>query len=178
LQKLLSVRSEEVASLRRQLETMSNMDIGTLSEQLRDAKRECTMWKARAEAAEKRVAVFERFTSRIRGIRAAAEPEHEGTGDAKDTALGKRLVSVGGESAASVGTARTEDDDVVAARIRNSLKTLDGTRSLSIASSVSNNGGAGAWWNATDPMDGMDGMHELEYLDRGDVENAERARLV
>ncbi|KAH6675338.1 hypothetical protein F5X68DRAFT_214334 [Plectosphaerella plurivora] len=128
------------------------------------------MWKGRAEAAEKRVAVFEKLTSRIRGIRAAAGPEND------DTTSGKRLVSVGGESAASVGTAKTEDNDVVAARIRNSLKTLDGTRSVSVASSVSNDGGAGAWWNAAEPREprraSMDGMN------KGEGEIDERARLV
>ncbi|KAF9874854.1 hypothetical protein CkaCkLH20_07548 [Colletotrichum karsti] len=71
----LETKVEEAASLRRQLETRDDMDIGLLSEQLRSAKRECAMWKGRAETAEKRVAALERFTRRLRGIKA---------GDAQD----------------------------------------------------------------------------------------------
>uniref|UniRef100_L2GEY5 RhoGAP group protein n=1 Tax=Colletotrichum fructicola (strain Nara gc5) TaxID=1213859 RepID=L2GEY5_COLFN len=66
LQRQVDAKTEETASLRRQLETRDEMDVGLLSEQLRSAKRECAMWKGRAEAAEKRVAVLERFTRKIR----------------------------------------------------------------------------------------------------------------
>ncbi|OTB07689.1 hypothetical protein M426DRAFT_266902 [Hypoxylon sp. CI-4A] len=69
LYKQLEIRSEETTQLRRQLEARKNMDIGKLCEQLRVAKRECRMWRERAEAAKKRVAVFKRFTARVRGIR-------------------------------------------------------------------------------------------------------------
>ncbi|KAI3550298.1 hypothetical protein CSPX01_01896 [Colletotrichum filicis] len=67
LQRQLDVRNDENASLRRQLETRDNLDIGTLSEQLRVSKRECAMWKSRAEAAEKRVSVLEHFTRKLNG---------------------------------------------------------------------------------------------------------------
>ncbi|KAI0884396.1 uncharacterized protein GGS22DRAFT_165532 [Annulohypoxylon maeteangense] len=69
LQKQLEYRAEENTQLRRRLEARENMDIGKLCEQLRIAKREAKMWRGRAEAAEKRVAVFKQFTSRLRGIR-------------------------------------------------------------------------------------------------------------
>ncbi|KAI8960556.1 hypothetical protein F5Y11DRAFT_263659 [Daldinia sp. FL1419] len=69
LQKQLEQRTEENTQLRRQLEARENMDIGKLCEQLRTAQRESRMWKERAEAAEKRVAVFKQFTARVRGLR-------------------------------------------------------------------------------------------------------------
>ena len=72
LQKQLDAKMEEAAQLRRQLEAQEDSDIGTLSEQLRQTKREAQMWKDRAESAERRVKVFERFTARLKGIRAAA----------------------------------------------------------------------------------------------------------
>jgi len=55
--------------LRRQLDAQQNAEVGTLSEQLRAANRDMSMWKERAESAEKRVKVFERFTGKLRGIR-------------------------------------------------------------------------------------------------------------
>ncbi|KAI1262114.1 hypothetical protein F5Y18DRAFT_160424 [Xylariaceae sp. FL1019] len=64
LQRLVEFRNEEVSQLRRQLETQSQMDIGTLSEQLREAKRECAMWRKRAESAERRCKVLMRFTGK------------------------------------------------------------------------------------------------------------------
>ncbi|KJZ70247.1 hypothetical protein HIM_10361 [Hirsutella minnesotensis 3608] len=70
LQRDLNAKAEEVAQLRRQLEAQENAEVGTLSEQLRTARRDLSMWKGRAEAAERRVQVFERFTARLRGIRA------------------------------------------------------------------------------------------------------------
>ncbi|KAI1800973.1 hypothetical protein F4811DRAFT_483082 [Daldinia bambusicola] len=69
LQKQLEHRTEENTQLRRQLEARENMDIGKLCEQLRAARRESKMWRERAEAAEKRVAVFKQFTARVRGLR-------------------------------------------------------------------------------------------------------------
>ncbi|KAI1746238.1 hypothetical protein F4680DRAFT_442509 [Xylaria scruposa] len=68
LQRQLEMKNEEILHLRRQLETQEHMDIGTLSEQLRVAKRECMMWRKRAETAERRVAVFQRFGSRFQAL--------------------------------------------------------------------------------------------------------------
>lgn len=77
LQRQLDLRMEEAAQLRRQLEAQEDADVRTLSEQLREAKRESQMWKDRAEAAERRVKVFERFTARLKGIREAAASAEE-----------------------------------------------------------------------------------------------------
>jgi hypothetical protein len=69
LQRQLEGRNEEVLQLRRQLEAQENKDIGTLCERLRAAKRECLMWRKRAESAERRMAVFHRFASRFQTLR-------------------------------------------------------------------------------------------------------------
>ncbi|KAI9898748.1 hypothetical protein N3K66_007108 [Trichothecium roseum] len=92
LQKQLEARSEEAAQLRRQLEAQEDSDVGTLSEQLREAKRETQMWKDRAESAERRVKVFERFTARLKGIRAAAAAAANETENSNDE-LGSRRLS-------------------------------------------------------------------------------------
>ncbi|KAF3359811.1 hypothetical protein VD0004_g793 [Verticillium dahliae] len=143
LQKQLEARDEEASSLRRQLETRENMDIGTLSEQLREAKRESAMWKSRAEAAEKRLAVFEGFTMRLRDIRV---PQVDAEAAADDEAA-REVHEEGHESDGSTKTTRTEEIGVLTNRIRQSLKGLDGARSSSAASSTTSDGGASAWWN-------------------------------
>ncbi|KAK1965939.1 hypothetical protein LY78DRAFT_75154 [Colletotrichum sublineola] len=125
LQRQLDVKTEESLSLQRQLETKESVDIGTLSEQLRAAKRECAMWKARAEAAEKRVLALERFTRRLRGIKG---------GDAQNDT--DRLSHSGRHSTKNTGT---EDGEVVAERIKRAIKGMDGPRS--------SDGGAAAWWD-------------------------------
>jgi hypothetical protein len=58
LQKTLEKKDNEIAKLKQQLMTKGSLDIGTLSEQLREAKRETQMWKTRAEVAEKQVEMF------------------------------------------------------------------------------------------------------------------------
>lgn len=77
LQRQLEARAEECAQLRRRLEARdnTNLDVGRLCEQLRTARREARTWRGRAEAAEKRVAVFEQFTARVRGLRDAVAEE-------------------------------------------------------------------------------------------------------
>ncbi|KAJ3520010.1 hypothetical protein NM208_g13900 [Fusarium decemcellulare] len=139
LQRQLDLKIEEIVHLRRQLEVQEDADIGTLSQQLREAKREGQMWKDRAEAAERRIKVFERFTARLRGIREAAvvadrqdldeeayellhqdELEQHKTGPS-DRKGGSGLLgstTVGYESDTS---GRTEDAGVVTARIRKCL---------------------------------------------------------
>ncbi|KAI0525589.1 hypothetical protein F5B22DRAFT_350562 [Xylaria bambusicola] len=77
LHRQLALKNEEILQLRRQLETQEHMDIGTLCEQLRFAKRECQTWRKRAEAAERRVAVFQRFGAKIRAVPDGAIEEDE-----------------------------------------------------------------------------------------------------
>ncbi|KAI9149593.1 putative Rho-GTPase-activating protein 6 [Paramyrothecium foliicola] len=142
LQRQLDVKIEEAAQLRRQVEAQENTDIGTLSEQLREAKRQVNMWKERAESAERRVKVFERFTARLRGIREAAIAAEPGSTNMADEDWLRRHGSkdndvvgphqhVKGESRIvakgshgqdmSDDTGRTEDAGVITARIRKCL---------------------------------------------------------
>ncbi|KAF4626067.1 hypothetical protein G7Y89_g12095 [Cudoniella acicularis] len=48
-------KDEEIRRLKHQLNARSSLDIGSFSEQLREAKRELQIWKTRAELAEKQV---------------------------------------------------------------------------------------------------------------------------
>ncbi|KAL2203193.1 hypothetical protein CC79DRAFT_1401439 [Sarocladium strictum] len=147
LQRQLEVKAEESNQLRRQLEAQEGTDIGTLSEQLREAKREVSMWRERAEAAERRVQVFEKFTAKLRGIReAAAVAEQQETkasqcqtspdsrssceedSNDKNISPAQHIRFVQGsrvensnETCGSGGSGHTEDAGVVTARIRKCL---------------------------------------------------------
>lgn len=149
LQRQLDYKIEEVSQLRRQLEAQAGTDVGTLSQQLREARREARMWKERAEAAKRRVKVFERFTARLRGIREAAVladrqggkldqgselTSHDRVNEDKDVGQGntgrdqpaktqgiRRLVGRSTEGDKSDDSGRTEDAGVVQARIRRCL---------------------------------------------------------
>lgn len=87
LQRSLSAKTEEASQLRRQLETQQNAEVGTLSEQLRMARRDLSMWRERTEAAEKRIQVFERLTKRLKDIRAAMVETHQRHSDIRGDAL-------------------------------------------------------------------------------------------
>ncbi|KAK7209532.1 hypothetical protein V2G26_016710 [Clonostachys chloroleuca] len=155
LQRQLQAKVEESSQLRRQLEAQENFDVGTLSEQLREAKRELQMWKERAEAAERRVKVFEKFTSKLKGIRQAAAAadektyqgeqldedvfsDREDSNDNGKTDRDQHVRFLEGyqvkDREGSDDSGRTEDAGVVTARIRRclhggqeSLHTHDGT---------------------------------------------------
>lgn len=71
LQRQLNAKTEEAAQLRRQLEAQKDSDVGTVSEQLRQAKRDVATWKNRAETAERRVQVLDKFTEKLKQIRDA-----------------------------------------------------------------------------------------------------------
>ncbi|KAF6845105.1 hypothetical protein CMUS01_00494 [Colletotrichum musicola] len=109
----------------RQVEARENLDVGTLSEQLRAAKRECAMWKARAEAAEKRVATLERFTRRLRAIQGG-----DGQYECDEASSLERDSREG---------AGIENEGVITPRLGETLHPT-GVRKTS-------DGGAAAWWN-------------------------------
>ena len=137
LQRQLDLKVEEAAQLRRQLEAQEDADVRTLSGQLREAKRESQMWRDRAEAAERRVKVFERFTARLKGIRGAAasaeeqaqyivQDDSEGSiASEEETSQNHQVRSVKGKVAdrrtQSGDSGHTEDAGVVTARIRRCL---------------------------------------------------------
>ncbi|KAH8668024.1 hypothetical protein BGZ60DRAFT_528362 [Tricladium varicosporioides] len=61
LQAQVDKKNEDIRRLRQQLDARGNFDIGTLSEHLRDAKREIQIWKTRAELAEKQVEILSKL---------------------------------------------------------------------------------------------------------------------
>ncbi|RCI11576.1 hypothetical protein L249_7772 [Ophiocordyceps polyrhachis-furcata BCC 54312] len=69
LQRRLSIEAEEAAQLRRQLESREDAEVGALSRELSTARRDKSMWKERAESAERRVKAFERFAARMRDLK-------------------------------------------------------------------------------------------------------------
>lgn len=73
LQKQLAAKTEEVRQLRKQVEARSSLDIGTLSEQLREAKKEIQHWKSRAEIAEKQVELFTQLPLRPKSRQPSGE---------------------------------------------------------------------------------------------------------
>ncbi|KAI0124289.1 hypothetical protein BJ170DRAFT_735969 [Xylariales sp. AK1849] len=123
LQKQLALRNEEILQLRQQVEARSNMDVGTLSEQLRLAKRKCKMWRERAEAAEQSVAIFERFTTKVKGLKECpAEVGGTSRQEAGPSSAG-RMHRRGGTLDGSSGfTSHTENQDTLRDRVRNSIK--------------------------------------------------------
>ncbi|KAG6052186.1 hypothetical protein E4U17_005923 [Claviceps sp. LM77 group G4] len=108
LHRQLNAKTEEAAQLRRQMDVQKDSDIGTLSEQLRQAKRDVAAWKDRAEAAERRVKVFETFTEKLREIRdaiAETKLQKQAGVAAGVTPLDTGLGGQGGESAAAAAAA-------------------------------------------------------------------------
>ncbi|RYP51141.1 hypothetical protein DL768_003488 [Monosporascus sp. mg162] len=72
LMQQLEACNEEVAELQRQLKTLEAFDENSLYGQLQQARLEAHAWRKRAEAAERRVLVPERFTAQCRGPKEAA----------------------------------------------------------------------------------------------------------
>ncbi|SCO87928.1 uncharacterized protein FRV6_12055 [Fusarium oxysporum] len=132
LQRQLDLKTEEAVHLRRQLEVQGDADVGTLSQQLREAKREAQTWRERAESAERRIKVFERFTARLKGIREAvgvdtryadtdltAKYLDEGADGQKENTFLENAMGYESDS-----SGKTEDAGVVKARIRRCLHGL------------------------------------------------------
>lgn len=188
LQRQLGARTEEAAQLRRQVEAQEGTDIGTLSEQLREAKREAQMWKERAEAAERRLKVFERFTSRLKGIREAAaaadqrsvmdedltDPEDasdcgECRPEGNSSPDNQRVRFLEGRRTKAFGSddsGKTEDAGVVQARIR---KCLHGGRNTAAASTADGSSDLVSYDGTSKMIDLQDGgawMTADELLDR------------
>ena len=102
LQQQLNNKTEEIRHLKQQLNTRGTLDIGALSEELRESKRESKIWKSRAEVAEKQLEVM--ATLSTRNTRHSAE----------------NLPSMVGHSTSSPSrmTRYSEDGAVVSERIR------------------------------------------------------------
>ncbi|KAI1817178.1 hypothetical protein GGS20DRAFT_533862 [Poronia punctata] len=148
LQRQLEIRNEEILHLRRQLEAQehASKDIGTLCESLRAAKRECSMWRKRAEGAERRMAVFQRFASRLNSL-GGEELDDDDDDDDDD-----EVVGVGGEEDVGVGVGdvdgiREYDDGSLRYRggIHDGMNTSTGKRGTSAgySSSMEDSSGIG-----------------------------------
>ncbi|KAI0166781.1 hypothetical protein GGR52DRAFT_584701 [Hypoxylon sp. FL1284] len=147
LRRHLVARTEECTQLRRQLAAREDADsAGRLCEQLRAAQRECRVWRGRAQAAERRVAVLEKFTARVRRLRdgVAEEEGEEMTTTETETGTGVDQIPAGDgqvdggvgaadrnsavssvsdyESKSSYSSDRTASDEELRERIRGALK--------------------------------------------------------
>ena len=112
LQRQLAVKTEEVRQLRKQLDTRASLDIGTLSEQLRQAKKEIQHWRSRAEVAEKQVEMFAKLPLKPKSRQPSVASSTKST-----RLLARSSTGYPGESAD------------MAARIRKALHGMDGAES-------------------------------------------------
>ena len=64
LQRQLAAKTEEVRQLKQQLDTRENPDVGTLAENVMEARREIQFWKLRAELYEKQAEMMRKTSSR------------------------------------------------------------------------------------------------------------------
>ncbi|KAE9370352.1 hypothetical protein N431DRAFT_509460, partial [Stipitochalara longipes BDJ] len=112
LQRQLATKLEEVRQLKKQLDTRGTLDIGTLSEQLREAKKETQLWKSRADIAEKQLEIFTKLPLRPK----SRQPSVDLSAKSSRT-LARSSTGYPGEAAE------------MAARIRKALHGMDGTSS-------------------------------------------------
>ncbi|KAM7201736.1 hypothetical protein V8F20_004697 [Naviculisporaceae sp. PSN 640] len=138
LQLQLDQRTEEVRQLRRCRDTKENAkqnaDICTLMDKLSEAEQESRMWRERAEAAERRLAMFKKITTRVINRRCgmtACEKKDEsyskglgdsldGCNDVKSNEGGKDELCEA-QSRLSSNEMHTEDEGAIADRIRAAL---------------------------------------------------------
>jgi hypothetical protein len=95
LSRQLRAKADEAVHLRRQLMTKDSLnDLGTLSQQLRQAKRELSVWRSRAELAEKRLEMLSQLSQKeIDAVVADEQPSTDILGIA-----GKIYAEEGGRS--------------------------------------------------------------------------------
>ncbi|KAL7785274.1 hypothetical protein V8C37DRAFT_419992 [Trichoderma ceciliae] len=101
LERLLGVKSAEAAQLKvrmQQLEEYDTPNSPTLPDQVRDANREIQKWRERAEIAERKAKMFQKFTTRIRSIHSSLVTDAEGSRQSGDE-LCKELPSKKGRDA-------------------------------------------------------------------------------
>ncbi|KAI9051347.1 hypothetical protein LZ554_004394 [Drepanopeziza brunnea f. sp. 'monogermtubi'] len=110
LQRQLADKIEEIQHLKQQLNARENLEIGTLSEELRETKRDMQSWKARAEVAEKQLEIVMKMPSRNNSLKHA--PSN---------------VSRRSERLERTSTDSRREEGTMAERIRKALHGLDGT---------------------------------------------------
>jgi hypothetical protein len=114
LRRQLAAKTEEVRQLKKQLEARGSLDIGTLSEQLRETKKETEHWKSRAEVAEKQVEMFTKLPLRPKSRQTSEELSAKSS---RNRVLARSSTGYPGEAAE------------MAARIRKALHGMDGASS-------------------------------------------------
>lgn len=72
-----AMKDQALKRLKQQLNAREDSEVGTLSEQLRETKRELKMWKKRAEVAEKRVEMLEKLSTRMAADQRAKSPTNK-----------------------------------------------------------------------------------------------------
>jgi hypothetical protein len=68
LEQLLKIKSTEAAQLKLRAQELGEYDISTLRDQVNVANRDMQNWRERAEIAERKAKMFQKFTTRIRSI--------------------------------------------------------------------------------------------------------------
>ena len=113
LQQQLNNKTEEIRHLKQQLGTRGTLDIGALSEELRDAKKELQIWKSRAEVAEKQLEIMATLSSRS---------TRQNTENSPSTAVGHSSPTLSRAKYVENGTLMRE-------RIRGTFHGMDGASS-------------------------------------------------
>lgn len=99
LSRQLKAKTDEADHLRQQLMTKDSLnDLGTLSQQLRQVKRELAVWRGRAELAEKRLEMFSQLPQR--GVNETVAGEQSATDSSKTG--GESFIEEGGRFQAQV----------------------------------------------------------------------------
>jgi hypothetical protein len=114
LQQQLNSKMIEVRHLKRQISTRGALDIGTLCEELREAKKDVQAWKTRAEVAEKQLQVMAILSTRNSATQNSTNPSS---------------VAVGHSASIPSRTNYTEDSLTVASKISRVLHGVDGASS-------------------------------------------------
>ncbi|RFU72802.1 rho-gtpase-activating 6 [Trichoderma arundinaceum] len=76
LEKLLSDKSAEAAQLQLRVQQLEeDNEVSSLRDQLRDAEKDIRKWREKAEAAERKAKMFQKFTARVRSIQGSLAAE-------------------------------------------------------------------------------------------------------
>ncbi|KAI6711458.1 hypothetical protein JHW43_006014 [Diplocarpon mali] len=118
LQRQLAEKAEEIQHLKHQLSAREYLDIGTLSVELREAKRDLQNYKTRAEVAEKQLEIVMKMHSRADSLKHVPSNSSRHSGELHRSSIEWR-----------------KEDGTVAERIRKALHGLDGAESMQRRSS-------------------------------------------
>ncbi|KAK0125557.1 hypothetical protein ONS96_009393 [Cadophora gregata f. sp. sojae] len=112
LQRQLSEKVEEIQHLRQQLSARGNLEIGTLSEELRETKQDLQAWKTRAEVAEKQLEILTKMPSRNNSLKHTTSTSSKRSDRLQRSSIDSR-----------------KEEGTMAERIRKALHGMDGAES-------------------------------------------------